>query len=64
MAAAVQRLNHMNGLAQQLRTVAAAAQQTRANSAALNEAVADEAEDDLMDTCTSILQELGDGTKA
>jgi glutathione S-transferase len=66
MAAAVQRLSHMNGIAQELRTAAAAAQQTRANSGALNGGAAadDEAEDDLRDTCSSILRELGDAATA
>jgi glutathione S-transferase len=64
MAAAVQRLNHLHGVAQQLHTVAAAAQQTRANSAALSKATDDETEDDLRDTCTSILRELGDSAQA
>jgi glutathione S-transferase len=60
MAAAVQRLSHMNGMAQQLRTVAAAAQQTRADSAALEGVPADDDEDDeLKDTSCSILRELG-----
>ncbi|WIA18695.1 hypothetical protein OEZ85_003397 [Tetradesmus obliquus] len=62
MAAAVQRLSHMNGMAQQLRAAAAAAQQTRAESGLLNgaaAAAADEADDELRDTCCSILRELG-----
>jgi hypothetical protein len=61
MASAVQRLSHMNGMAQQLRTVAAAAQQTRAESAALSGGVpADDDEDDeLKDTCCSLMRELG-----
>jgi glutathione S-transferase len=68
MAAAVQRLSHMNGMAQQLRTVAAAAQQTRAESAALTGgagvAADDDSEDELKDTCCSILRELGEGAAA